>query len=858
MSRSASAVLLLTLLNLLPAAPAAEPPAFDPRLLGALAARPIGPANMGGRVTDVAVVENSPNTMYLAAATGGVWKTADGGDTWAAVFDDQDTASVGAVAVAPSNPEIVWVGTGEANPRNSVVGGDGVYKSTDGGKTWKHMGLKDSHHVGRVLIHPKDPDVVYVAALGHLWGPNKERGLFKTADGGRTWEHALALDEDTGCADVALDPSGPDTLLAAAWRVRRGGFSGTDPATQFGDRAGLYRTTDGGKTWRRLTDGLPSRPLGRCGIDFCRKDPRVVYAVIQTDRTRPGLAGGPPREGRDADTGGVFRSLDGGKTWAKLNDLCPRPFYFGQVRADPTSERRVYVLGVALHVSADGGRNFVPGAAGVHADHHALWVNPKDPRHLVLGNDGGLYFSFDHGRNWQPVRNLALGQFYAVAADTRRPYRVYGGLQDNGTWGGPSATRRADGVTLADWSKVSEGDGFQCAADPADPDVVYTEGQYGLLERVNVRTRQRSNIRPRPAPGSPPYRFNWCAPLLLSPHDPKTLYYGGNHLFRSRDRGDSWAVISPDLTRGGPGPSPHTGHTLTAVAESPLKAGLLYAGSDDGRLHVTRDGGKTWDELSDNVPGVPRDLWVTRVECSHHAEGTAYLALDRRRNDDLRPYVFRTTDHGRTWAPLTNGLPPAGPVHVVRASSRNPDLLFAGTDRGLFVTADGGGRWHRVRGGLPTVPVHDLMIHPRDRELVIGTHGRSVFVMDVAPLEELTPRLLAEEVHLFDVKPATAFEAGKPVAAPPRSYAAPDPPFGAVIYYYLREAPPRPVTLTVLSAGGKELASLPAAREAGLHRAVWDLRAAGRNALARPGDYTIRLTAGERTLAKTVRVVAAE
>jgi photosystem II stability/assembly factor-like uncharacterized protein len=868
---SLSRIICLLIVGLVvPFGGAAETAAFDPKLLGALPARAIGPANMGGRITDVAVVESKPAIMYLATASGGLWKTVNNGTTWKPVFDQEATVSLGAVAVARCNPDIVWVGTGEANARNSVSWGDGVYKSTDGGKSWTHMGLKDSRHTGRIVIHPTNPDIVFVAALGHLWGPNKERGLYRTIDGGKTWEAVKTIDADTGFIDVVMDPSDPDTLYATAYQVRRDAFSGGNPAVQFGPGSGLYKTEDGGDTWQRLTAGLPERPLGRCGLAVYRKNPRIVYAVVQTDKTSASTAGQGPKKGEKVETGGIFRSEDKGLTWTKLNDLCPRPFYYGQIRIDPNDDRRIYVLGIALHVSKDGGRTFPggSGAPGVHPDHHAMWIDPHDSDHLVLGNDGGLYFSYDRGATWEHVANLPIGQFYAAGVDMRKPYRVYGGLQDNGSWGGPSATENAEGITNADWYRVMGADGFYCQIDPTDADTVYAEGQYGMLRRINIRTGDSVDIRPRPSTGAPAYRFNWDSPILLSPSNPRTLYYGGNHLFRSVNRGSEWETISPDLTHGKPGPSENTGHTITTIAESPLRPGLLYVGADDGRVHVSRNGGAGWTDLSAKIPGVPPERWITRVECSHFAAGTAYLSIDRHRHDDLAPYVFKTTDFGATWQPLANNLPPGGPVHVIREDPRNPSLLYVGTEFGLFFSPDGGARWYRIRGGLPTVAVNDLVVHPRDRDLVIATHGRSLYVMDVAPLQALTPKVLEAEAHLFDVKPATLFlYRGSHGWSGARSFAGANPPYGAVIYYYLKTAVNKPVRVSIADALGNPVAYLEGAKEAGLHRVVWNLRLlvpVGPMGLLRPGpsvppgDYAARLKVGDRTMVQRIRVAAEE
>ncbi len=856
-------VLLIGLLSLAPASfGRAEAPAdADARFLATLTARPIGPAAMGGRIVDVAVVEGKPAVMYVASASGGLWKTVNNGTTWKPVFEREATVSLGAVAVAPSDPEVVWVGTGEANARNSVSWGDGVYRSVNGGRSWTHVGLRDSAHVGRIVIHPKNPRIVYVAALGRLWGANRERGLFKTTDAGRTWRCVKFVNDDTGCIDLVMDPRDPNILYAAAYQVRRGPFAGGNPAVQTGPGSGLFKSTDGGETWSVLKQGLPRRPLGRCGLAVSRKDPRVVYAVVQTDLTSTTVSGQAAKTGGDPDHGGVFRSQDRGETWTKVNDLCPRPFYYGQVRVDPADDRRVYVLGLALHVSADGGRTFRnTGAPDIHADHHALWIDPHDPDHLVLGGDGGLHFSYDRGRTWEHLTNLPVSQFYAVAVDLRKPYRIFGGLQDNGTWCGPSATPSPDGIGNADWFRVLDADGFQCQVDPAHPDLVFAESQWGALYRIDLRTGARTAIRPQPPSGEPAYRFNWNAPLLLSSHSPRTLYFGGNHVFRSHSDGDRWEVISPDLTRGQPGASADFGHTITTLAESPRKAGVLYAGTDDGLLWVSRDGGVSWTDRSDRLPRLPAARWVSRVECSHFAEGTAYAAVDRHRQDDRAPYLFKTEDHGASWRPLTGGLPAEGPVYVVRESARNPNLLLAGTEFGLYATLDGGGHWHRLRA-LPTVAVHDLVIHPRDRELVIATHGRGIYVMDLAPLEDLTPAVRAAAAYLFEPKPAVVLPYRRtrvPRGAKP--FLAANPPAEAVVYYYLREGLMAPVLVTIQDALGRTVVNLTGGKGAGLHRVVWSLRpppnADGEadGAAVAVGEYTVRLKAGNQVLSRMLRV----
>jgi photosystem II stability/assembly factor-like uncharacterized protein len=898
----------LILALFLPLARAAEGPSLVPEFLKTLKPRSIGPANMSGRIVDVAVYEKRPSTMYVASASGGLWKTVNNGITFQPVFERESSVALGAVALAQSNPDIVWVGTGENNARNSVSWGDGVYKSTDGGKTWKNMGLKDSHHIGRIVIHPTNPDIVYVAALGHLWGPNNERGLYKTADGGFSWHQVKFINQDTGFIDLAMDPADPETLYAAAYQVRRDAFSGGNPAVQYGPGSGLFRTSDGGKSWQKMTEGLPKNSFGRCGLSVYRKNPNVVYAVVQTERTPTPVAGQAAnlkeREETDkdgnkvkrpitADDGGIFRSDDKGRTWTYLNSLCPRPFYYGQIRVDPNDDQQIYVLGIQFHVSSDGGKTFKNGIppGKVHSDHHALWIDPQDSQHLVLGNDGGLYFTYDRIANWEHLLNLPVGQFYAIGVDMRKPYRVYGGLQDNGSWGGSSATYDRAGITIADWFQILGFDGYYCQVDPKDVDTVYCEGQYGILRRINVKTGQstdikprldtktkgkkkpqRTNIEPPPPKGTPEFRFNWSSPILLSPHDPKTVYYGGNFVFRSRNRGDKWAIVSPDLTRGKPGPSESTGHTITTLAESPLKEGLLFAGTDDGMVHVSQNGGQTWIDLSDNIPIPPR-RWITRLECSPFDEGTAYLSIDRHRNDDRTPYVFKTSDYGATWKSLAKNLPPGGPVHAIKADPRNRNLLYVGTEFGLFVSLDCGGTWHK-HPGLPTVPVHDLVVHPRDRELVIGTHGRSIYVVDVAPLQDLTPAVLRADAYLFDVKPALAYYARGFRSLGSKNYVGQNPPYGTGIYYYLKDAVANTPTISITSSDGKTLRELKPGKDdgqagkPGLHRFQWSLlppKLGGKKGgggfdfrLPAPGEYTATLRIGERVLSKKFRVEAEE
>ncbi len=854
-------------------------------LLRSFKARPIGPASMSGRVTDVAVDPKASSTIYVATATGGVWKSTNNGTTWAPLFDQESTSSIGAIAIAPSNPEIIWVGTGEANARNSVSWGKGVFKSVDGGKSWKNMGLADSHHIAAVVIHPTNPDVVYVASLGHFWGPNKERGIFKTIDGGKNWEACFFIDEDCGCVDLKMNPSEPNTLWAAMYAVRRDGFSGGDPAVlQLHEKAGIYKSNDAGATWQKMTRGLPEGKLGRIGLDVYLRNPKVLYAVIQTEKTNiRQVAGQPTKKNADnVDIGGIFRSEDGGESWKKLNDLCPRPFYFGEIRVDPTDDQRIWVCGIPLFRSNDGGQTFTADAAPrVHADHHALWIDPKNPERLILGCDGGLYMSYDRGASWAFMEQLPLSQFYGVAVDMRRPYFVYGGLQDNGSWGGPSATRVSVGIGNYDWYRIGGGDGFQCQVDPTDWRVVYGESQYGNLFRIHVATGESKNIRPRAAEGTT-IRFNWNSPMLLSPHNPRTLYYGGNYLFRSFDRGDHWQKISPDLTLGTKG-------SLTTISESPISPGLIWVGSDDGKIQLTRDGGVSWIDVSQKLKDVAADRTISRVEASAFAAGTCYVSIDRHRNDDYRPYLYKTTDYGTTWTPLHDTLPENGSVHVIREDRQNRQLLYCGTEFGLFVSLDGGRHWMPLRGGMPTVPIYDVVVHPRDQELVIGTHGRGIYIMDIAPLQELSEEIANKDVFLFSPKTAWLYRnLPSPNLAGARHYTASNPTFGAMLSYYLKETSHQTGKITITDALGNRIAEFNCSQEPGIHFVNWNLRrtatansvpqqprpsspqpssTAPRNQnqprrtqqaapMVQPGDYVVKLTIGDKVLTKRIRVEA--
>jgi photosystem II stability/assembly factor-like uncharacterized protein len=855
-------LLVLTLLCTTGAAAQIPESIFD-----GIARREIGPAVMSGRVTDFAVFEEDPDVFYVASASGGLLKTINGGGSWENVFDAQTTVSIGDVAINPTDPNVVWVGTGEANNRQSSSWGDGIYKSSDGGKTWRNMGLRESQHIGRIVIDPQDTDVVYVAALGRLWGANKERGVFKTTDGGATWQHVLAINEDTGAVDLIMDPANPKVLLAAAYQRRRTGwgFNGGGP------HSGLHKTVDGGRTWRKLEGGLPTGDVGRIGIDIYRRNSNIVYAIVEH------------REG------GVFRSEDKGETWTKVNTLNPRPMYFSQIRIDPNEPQRIYVNGVNLHISDDGGKTFRDdGATAVHLDHHAFWINPRNSRHLIDGNDGGVWVSRDRARTWEHLNNYPIGQFYNVDVDMQEPYHIYGGMQDNASWGGPSSVRDRQGIANEHWYQMLACDGMFTAVDPSDGDTIYTNCQNGRIVRYSRRTGERKSIMPQPETGQPPLRWNWTAPIVVSPHDKKTLYTGANQVFKSIDRGQHWTAISADLTNtinrdellimNVPGNKISVARNdgvssfgnITALAESPRKAGLLYAGTDDGNVHVSQDGGGGWRNLTSRIAGVPKLIYVSRLTPSAFADGTVYAAFDGHRSDDFKPYVYMSTDFGESWRSIAGNLP-AGSVYVIKEDPKNQNLLYVGTEFGLFVSLDRGAHWTRWKG-MPTVAIYDLVVHPRDNDLILGTHGRSVIVMDdISPLQQMSPAVLAAPSHVFNIAPAVQFnpnENGWFLGG--RSFRAPNRQSGAFVNYFLRSEAKEDVAIAISDAAGTVVRRLTGPKTAGLHRVVWDLRAEPVGAATRglagafvltnlgpfviPGEYTVQVTVDGRVDRKMVTV----
>jgi len=699
--------------------------------------RAIGPAGMSGRIACVDVVAANPKIMYVGAATGGIWKSADGGVTWNPIFDEQSTSSIGDVTIDPANPAIVWVGTGEANPRNSAGVGRGVFKTLDGGKNWQFLGLEKTERISRLLLNPHNPDVAYAAAMGTTWGENPERGVFKTQDGGKTWKKVLYVDEKTGAADLAMDPSNPNRLLAAMWEHRRWPWffkSG-------GPGSGLYLSIDAGETWKKLSskEGLPEGELGRMGLAFSRSRPNIVYALIEAKKSA------------------LCRSEDSGSTWTIVNDkpgVSPRPFYYSDIRVNPKNENTIYRLSSPLDVSIDGGKTFkrLMGFFAVHGDFHELWIHPDDGSFMVVGGDGGIGISYDEGKHWKFVQNLPLGQYYHISVDLENPYNIYGGLQDNGSWRGPSRVLQGTAIFNFHWQSVGWGDGFGTLPIPRDPKLGYSMSQGGWLVRFNTVTGEQKDIRP-PGPPGVKLRFNWNSAIAVDPLDIGTLYYGSQFLHKSTDEGRTWQMISPDLTSNNPekqkqaesgGLTKDVTHaedhcTIMTISPSPVQNGVIWVGTDDGKVQLTKNGGQTWKDLSGELigmkdKGVPSGTWCPHIEASHHEPGTAFVVFDDHRRSNWTPYVFMTTDFGATWKNLASSTID-GFIHVIREDPVQKNLLFLGTEFGLYVSFDRGKEWMKWTNGLPTVPVRDLVIHPLDNDLVIGTHGRSLYILDdIQPL----------------------------------------------------------------------------------------------------------------------------
>ncbi|MDQ2976570.1 MAG: hypothetical protein M3R69_14325 [Acidobacteriota bacterium] len=840
--------------------------------------RSIGPANMGGRAADVEGVSGNANIVYVASASGGLWKTVNEGVTWKPIFERQPTISIGDIALAPGNPDVVWVGTGESAVRNSVSFGDGVYKSTDGGKNWQNMGLKDTEHISAIVINPQNPDIVYVGALGHAFAPNDERGVFMTTDGGKTWTKTLYIDREHGVSDLEIDATNPNILYAGMWSFERKPWTHRSGS----ERGGLYKSIDGGRTWNKLTNGLP-KLLGRIGVRTAPSNPNVVYAIVES------------KEGM------LYRSDDRGDTFkqvSKQTNIVSRGFYYTHVRVDPNNENHIYAVASTLFESIDGGKSFRSITGKTHIDYHAFWLDTKDPKRMWVGEDGGFAVTHDGGQTWEPVYNIPLGQFYQIHADNRQPfYYVMGGLQDNGGWTGPSRTREPAGIMNDDWRMVSFGDGFYVLNSADDPELYISESQGGNILRTDFRSREQQEVNPwgrssgdGPAIGEK-YRFNWNSPVIISPHDKNTLYFGGNVVFKSTDFGKTWEQISTDLTTNDPAKQKDAGGpvafenstaeyhtTIISLAESPVQKGQIWAGTDDGNLQVTTDGGKNWTNIIRSVPNLAANSPVSHVEPSRTNAETAYVAFDRHMFDDFRPYIFKTSDGGKRWQNIAGNLPAKAYVQVVREDPKNPDLLYAGTELGLFASYNGGSEWIPLNlKNLPNVSVHDILVHPRDNDLILATHGRSVWIFDDAsPIQGMTPAILNSNAYLFPIRPALRFASRfTRYGIGDKAFAGPNPPYGALITYYLKDKPDDKTTfkIQVLDASGKLVQELDKpAKEKGLNRVNWNLRYGGaevrrlpteeetafagppRGPQALPGKYTVRLTVGDKTFDEPVEV----
>jgi photosystem II stability/assembly factor-like uncharacterized protein len=832
--------------------------------------RSVGPALISGRVVSIAVNPHNKSQYFIGVASGGVWRTDNDGTTWQPVFEHEGSYSIGTVVLDPNHPNVVWVGTGENNSQRSVSYGDGVYRSEDGGKTWKNMGLRKSEHIARIVIDPRDSNVVYVAAQGPLWGPGGERGLYKSTDGGKTWNAILSFSENTGVTDLVMDPSNPDVLFAASYQRRRHFFT----LINGGPEAAIHKSVDAGKTWVKLGGGLPTVELGRIGLAISPVNPNIVYASIEAGEKK----------------GGIYRSVDSGVNWEKRNDYDPGPQYYATLFADPKREDRLYAVGVLMQYSDDGGKTVQALPTNhVHVDFHVLWVDPDDVKHMLIGNDGGLYTTRDGAASWRWMSNLPTGQFYDVAVDNSKPfYYIYGGTQDNYSLGGPSRTRDISGINNQDWFVTQGGDGFRSLVDPEDPSTVYAEAQNGDLVRFNRATGERFGIQPREGKEEAPERWNWDSPFIISPHSHTRLYFGGDRVFRTDDRGNTWKAISGDLTRHlnrdaipvmGKLWSPDSvnKHVSTAfygnistLAESPLKEGVLYAGTDDGLIQVTEDGGAHWQRI-ENLPGVPANAYVSRIVASRFDDKLVYATFENHQNSDFRPYVFRSADRGKTWTSLGANLPENGPVWALAEDTVNRDLLFLGNEYGIWFSLDSGKKWLPLKGSLPVVAVRDAVIQQRESDLVLATFGRSFYVLDdITPLRSVNRETLQQEAALFPVRDSLLYIQSSRIGGRNQGFlgesffVAPNPPYGAIFTYYLKDkyktlkeirqdaekkaakehgnaypALPYPtkdqlreeaeeqspsIWLTVRDESGNVVRQIAGTNEKGINRVAWDLR----------------------------------
>jgi len=839
MKRVMSFILLFTFFSVvfkfLPAQEKIKELFIKPELLQGLSWRSIGPAHFGGRVADVAGIPGDPRHLFVAHSSAGLFVSHNGGTTFTSIFNQGNTLSIGAIAISPSHPEIIYVGTGEGDPRNSASFGDGIYKTEDGGQTWVHLGLEDAERFSKIILHPQNENIIFAAAMGHAWGPNETRGLFRSLDGGKTWEKILYVNSTTGCSDVCFDPENPNIIYAGMydylrqpWHFRSGGPG-----------SGLYRSSDGGETWTKLTNpelhnGLPGgKLLGRIGIAGSQSNPEVVYAIIESQE--PGV---------------LWRSDDRGKTWKMVcaeQRINNRPFYYSDIRVDPTDENTVYALAGELWVSHDGGRNFsrLGDYWGRFGDNHALWIDPKNPFRLLLGNDGGFFISNDRGQTWRFVNNMPFAQAYHVGVDMAEPYHVMGGFQDHEIWWGPNEKWNEIGVTQGDWVRLRDmADGMYALADPRDPNIIYYNGHFGDITRVDLKTGEERFIQPYPvgptgcSAALELFRFNWNSPIHMSPTNPDVIYYGGNVIFKTTDGGETWSIISPDLTTADPEKMKLSGGPITldntraefhctilTIAESPVDSQVIWAGTDDGNLQLTRDGGKTWTNVSKNIPGLPSNAWMASIKTSWKEAGTAYLAVDQHRLDDFQPYAFVTTDYGQTWKNISSGL--RGYVHVVAEDPRSPNLLFAGTELGIFVSFDRGQSWSDLRLGLPPLAVRDLVVHPRDNDLVIATHARGFYILDDITLLQELANVYEKDFFLFLPLPAIRYTPVSDTSTVgDHVFVGKNQPYGALISYWVGkpECSEKKVTVEVINSKGEVIARFLGPAQAGINRVVWNLR----------------------------------
>ncbi len=842
---------------------------IDSAVFGDIKARNIGPAVMSGRITDIQCVESDPDIIYVGTASGGIWKSKDRGITFKPLFDKY-TMSVGCMTIDPGKPDTVWVGTGETNMRNSVSVGTGLYRTGDGGKTWKFMGFKDSERISKVILDPNDANTVYAAVAGHLWNAHPERGVYKSTDNGKTWEQVLYVNENTGCIDLDIHPGQSNILFAAMWEFRRKPWF----FTSGGKGSGLFKSVDGGKTWKKLQKGLPKGELGRIALDIAPSKPEIVYALVEAEKTA------------------LYKSFDSGESWEKVGTsfgLKMRPFYFANITVDPADPERIYNSSYLLSVSTNGGKSFNTSINSffrntVHPDHHALWINPQDPKHVLVGTDGGVYVSFSRAGGFRHLANLPVSQFYHVAYDLETPYNVYGGLQDNGSWYGPSRFIKGRYIPNKSWNNVGGGDGFHVFRDPIDKDIVYASWQGGNLQRHNEKTHETADIKPLPSGSGTKYRFNWNAGVALSPTNKNTLYIGAQYLFKSTDKGGSWTKISPDLTTNDPqkqqqhksggitidntGAEDHC--SILTISESPLDENIIWVGTDDGNLQVTVNGGKKWKNTIKNINGLPANTWCSTVEAGHFNKAAAYVVFDGHRTGDMTPYIYKTGDLGKTWtalaAPEIQGF-----CHVIREDTVKPNLLFLGTEFGLYVSFNSGRNWVHFTETLPKVAVRDIRIHPVEHDLILGTHGRGIYILDdITPLRHLDETVFQENVVILPARPSYA-------AIPSMSYSASgdagyfgvNPKTGATITYYLKK---RHIfgdfKLEILNSKGEVIKQLPTRKRRGINRVSWGMTlrppkagaAPGmggivfRGPMVEPGLYTIRLTKNKKHYTSTIEL----